>query len=106
MKKIALIPARSGSVRVPHKNIYNLCGHPLLGYTIHAALRSEVFDEVLVVTDSNKYKVIAESYGAKVPCLRPPEISSSTSADIDWVTWIFGEYRIEKKFHIFLKAFY
>jgi N-acylneuraminate cytidylyltransferase len=101
MKKVALIPARSGSVRVPDKNIYNLFGHPMLGYTISAALESKVFDEVLVVTDSKKYEKIAKKYGATVPSLRPSEISSSTSADIDWITWIFEEYQINEKFQIF-----
>lgn len=64
MKKIAIIPARSGSKGLKDKNIKNLCGKPLLAYTIEAALNSNIFDEVIVSTDSNEYGKIAESFGA------------------------------------------
>ncbi len=101
MKAVALIPARSGSVRVPDKNIYNIGGHPLLAYTIDVAKKSRVFDEILVVTDSELYKDIAIAYGAQVPGIRPSIISSSTSADIDWVKWIFNKHLIAEKFDIF-----
>jgi N-acylneuraminate cytidylyltransferase len=82
---VALIPARSGSVRVPHKNIRALAGHPLIAYTIAAARDSGVFDAVVVSTDSDDYAAIARHYGAEVPFLRAPEIAGSTSPDIEWV---------------------
>ena len=66
----ALIPARCGSKRIKDKNIKTLNGHPLLAYTISAAIQSNVFDEVIVSTDSEMYKNIAEYYGASVS-LRP-----------------------------------
>ena len=85
IKAVALIPARSGSVRVPHKNIRPLNGHPLIAYTIAAARASGVFDAVVVSTDSEDYAAIARHYGAEVPFLRDRGIAGSTSPDIDWV---------------------
>ena len=83
----ALIPARSGSKRVPDKNIRLLAGHPLIAYTISAALQSEVFSPVLVSTDSQVYADIAKYYGAEVPYLRPTELAGDLSPDIEWVEY-------------------
>jgi len=82
---IGLIPARSGSKRVLDKNIRLLDGHPLMAYTISAALESGVFDDVVVSTDSETYAAVARHYGAEVPCLRPEQLATSTSPDIEWV---------------------
>jgi N-acylneuraminate cytidylyltransferase len=82
---VALIPARSGSVRVPHKNIRPLAGHPLIAYTVAAAQASRVFDAVVVSTDSEIYASVARHYGAEVPFLRDTDIAGSTSPDIEWV---------------------
>jgi N-acylneuraminate cytidylyltransferase len=82
---VALIPARSGSKRVPDKNIRALNGHPLIAYSIAAALESGVFAAVVVSTDSERYAAIARCYGAEVPFLRPAELSGDTSPDIEWV---------------------
>ncbi|PAF51230.1 hypothetical protein BKH43_03115 [Helicobacter sp. 13S00401-1] len=79
MKTLALIPARSGSKGLAHKNIKPLCGKPLLAYTIQAALESGVCDYTLVSTDSKEYADIAIDYGAKVPFLRSKEASSDTA---------------------------
>lgn len=84
---IALIPARSGSKRVPDKNIRPLAGHPVIAYTIAAALQSGVFSAVLVSTDSEKYAEVARRYGAEVPFLRPAEFSGDTSPDIEWLEY-------------------
>lgn len=88
MKAIAFVPARSGSKRIPDKNISNIDNHPMLAYTIRAALDSKVFESVICVTDSEKYAEIARYYGAEVPMLRPSNISGDTSPDIEWVDWI------------------
>jgi len=85
IKAVALIPARSGSVRVPHKNVRRLNGHPLIAYTIAAARDSGVFDAVVVSTDSEDYAAIARHYGAEAPFLRDPAMAGSTSPDIEWV---------------------
>jgi CMP-N,N'-diacetyllegionaminic acid synthase len=87
---VALIPARAGSVRVPGKNVRELAGHPLLAYSIAAARESELFDAVVVSTDSALTAAVAERYGAEVPGLRPAELAGSTSPDIDWVTHVLA----------------
>lgn len=84
-KCLGLIPARSGSKRLPDKNVLPLHGHPLLAYSIVSALESGVFEKVVVTTDSAKYGSIAQHYGADV-LYRPPEMSSDTSPDIEWIT--------------------
>jgi CMP-N,N'-diacetyllegionaminic acid synthase len=84
---IALVPARAGSQRVPRKNIRPLAGHPVLAYSIAAAHDAGIFDAVVVATDSEEIAEIARRYGAEVPGLRPAEISTATSPDIEWVRW-------------------
>jgi CMP-N,N'-diacetyllegionaminic acid synthase len=84
-KVIATIPARGGSKRIINKNIRMLNGHPLLAYTIVAALKSGIFSRVIVSTESEEIASIAIQYGAEVPFLRPIEYSGDGSADIDWV---------------------
>jgi len=84
-KVIGLIPARSGSKRVQGKNILQLAGHPLMAYTISAALESGVFDSIVISTDSEEYAGIAKRYGAEVPFLRPAGLSGDVSPDIEWV---------------------
>jgi len=84
---IALIPARSGSKRVPDKNIRILAGHPLIAYSISAALQSGIFGSVMVSTDSERYAEVARYYGAEVPFQRPAEYSGDTSPDIEWVEY-------------------
>ncbi len=73
--RLAVIPARGGSKRVPGKNIRCLVGKPLLAYTIESALRSGVFSRVVVSTESEKIARIALEYGAEVPFLRPAELA-------------------------------
>jgi CMP-N-acetylneuraminic acid synthetase len=90
MKVIAFIPARSGSKRIVNKNIKQLYQHPLIAYSIRAAIESGVFDKVVCVTDDEEYAVIAKYYGAEVPHLRPQEISGDKSFDIEWIKWILG----------------
>jgi len=92
---VALIPARSGSKRVPDKNIRPLAGHPLIAYTISAARASGVFSDVIVSTDSDPYAEIAQHYGAKVPFLRPQEIAGATSPDIEWVEYTLARLQSE-----------
>ena len=70
---IALIPARSGSKRLPGKNIKLLNGKPLIFYSINAALETNLFTEVIISTDSQEIADIARSYGGTVPLLRPSE---------------------------------
>lgn len=82
---VALVPARAGSERVPGKNVRELAGHPLLAYSIAAARLAGAFEAVVVSTDSEEIGAVAERYGAEVPGLRPPEMATATSPDVEWV---------------------
>ena len=92
MKNIAIIPARSGSKGVRDKNIRNLCGKPLMAYTIEAALESGEFDEVMVSTDSEHYAEIARKYGASVPFLRSAKTASDSASSWDMVDEVLNCY--------------
>ena len=87
-RSVAFIPARSGSKRVPNKNIRLLAGHPLLAYAVRAAVESGIFDAVICVTDSEQYADVARKYGAEVPFLRSAAISGDKSPDVEWVVWM------------------
>lgn len=93
MRNIAIIPARSGSKGLPDKNIIDLCGLPLMCYTIRAAKESGYFDEVMVSTDSDKYAEIAKECGANVPFLRSAEMSSDTAGSWDTVREVLSRYK-------------
>lgn len=72
---VAIIPARGGSKRIPGKNVKHFLGKPIIAYSIEEALSSGLFDQVLVSTDSEEIAEIAKKYGAKVPFMRPSELS-------------------------------
>lgn len=95
---VAFIPARSGSKRVKHKNIKLLNGHPLMAYSIRAAIDSGVFDAVICATDSEEYADIARYYGAEVPFLRPRAISGDKSPDIEWVKLMLNTLSKDNRF--------
>lgn len=78
-RRLAVIPARSGSKGFPHKNIALLAGKPLLQYSVEAALRSGLFDCVHVSTDAETYAEIGRAAGADVPFLRPAELAGDQS---------------------------
>jgi CMP-N,N'-diacetyllegionaminic acid synthase len=87
---VALVPARSGSQRVPGKNVMQLAGHPLIAYAIAAGRDAGLFDAVVVSTDSEAIADVARRYGAEVPALRPPELATTTSSDYDWIVHMRG----------------
>lgn len=76
MRKLAIIPARGGSKRIPRKNIKDFLGKPIIAYSIETALQSGLFDEVMVSTDDAEIAEVAVRYGAKVPFLRSAENSN------------------------------
>ena len=82
---IALIPARSGSKGVPHKNIRDLAGHSLLEWSIAACQQSQFIDRTIVSTDSEVYAQLSIKKGAEAPFLRPSEISGDKSSDYDFI---------------------
>ena len=73
--KIAVIPARGGSKRIPHKNIKNFNGKPIIAWSIEAAKFSCLFDHIIVSTDDIEIAEISKKYGAEVPFMRPKELS-------------------------------
>lgn len=81
MKRLAIIPARGGSKRIPRKNVKEFCGRPIIAYSIEAALKSGVFDEVMVSTEDAEIAEIAKKYGASVPFFRSEEASSDFATD-------------------------
>lgn len=84
-KILAIIPARGGSKGIPHKNIMKINHKPLIAYSIEAAKGSKFIDYILVSTDDVEIKDVSLNYGAKVPFLRPEEISNDTAKSIDVV---------------------
>lgn len=93
MKSIAIIPARGGSKRIPRKNIKDFLGTPIIAYSIEAALKSGVFDEVMVSTDDNEIAQIAQKYGAKVPFLRSEKTSNDFATTADVMNEVIDWYR-------------
>ena len=73
--RIAVIPARGGSKRIPRKNIKEFCGKPIIAWSIETAIKSGCFDRIIVSTDDEEIAAVAEQFGAEVPFLRPPELS-------------------------------
>lgn len=92
MKRLAIIPARSGSKGLKDKNIKDFCGKPLIYYSIRAALESQMFDKVFVSTDSPYYAKIAESFGADASFLRSKEMASDTASTWDVVREVLAEF--------------
>jgi len=84
----AVIPARSGSKGIPHKNIYPLQKHPLITWSITASLGAKLINRTFVTTDSEEYAQIAKQYGAEAPFLRPSSLAGDASRDIDFLLHI------------------
>lgn len=80
--RVAIIPARGGSKRIPRKNIKHFAGQPMIAYSIQAAQCSGLFDKIIVSTDDDEIAEIARSFGAEVPFIRPRELSDDHTATI------------------------
>ncbi|WP_261845151.1 pseudaminic acid cytidylyltransferase [Aliamphritea ceti] len=80
--KIAIIPARGGSKRIPRKNIREFCGKPMIAWSIEAALASGCFDKVVVSTDDDEIAAVAKQWGADVPFMRPATLSDDYTGTI------------------------
>lgn len=80
--RLAIIPARGGSKRIPRKNIRPFCGKPMIAWSIEAALQSTSFDRVIVSTDDNEIAEIARQHGADIPFMRPAELSDDHTGTI------------------------
>lgn len=95
MNILCIIPARSGSKGIPHKNIKNLCGKPLLSWSIEQAQKSKYKMRIIVSTDSEKYAEVAREYGAETPFLRPKDISQDLSTDYEFIIHALEELKKE-----------
>ena len=93
MKKIAIIPARGGSKRIPRKNIKEFLKKPIIAYSIEAAINSNIFDEVMVSTDDTEIAEIAKKYGAKVPFSRSHEMSNDMAMTAPVLIEVLDEYK-------------
>ncbi len=93
MSNLAIITARGGSKRIPKKNIRLFLGKPIIAYSIEAALNSDVFDEIMVSTDSQEIADIAIKCGAKVPFLRSEKNSDDFSVTVDVIEEVLLQYK-------------
>ena len=92
-KSLAIIPARGGSKRIPLKNIKHFCGKPIIEYSINAAIKSGVFDEVMVSTDHQGIAEIAQNAGSKVPFYRSAENSNDFAGTAEVLIEVLESYK-------------
>ncbi len=104
--KLALIPARAGCKRIKNKNIRDFCGKPLIAYTIETALKSNLFDDVVVSTEDAEIAEIARSYGASVPFVRPHELADDFATTREVIDHAIGELQIQGKIYEYCCCIY
>ena len=92
MRTLAIITARGGSKRIPRKNIKEFCSKPIIAYSIEAALKSGVFDEVMISTEDKEIAQISEGFGAKVPFFRSEKTASDYATTTDVLMEVLDEY--------------
>lgn len=97
--KVAVIPARGGSKRIPRKNIKEFCGKPMIAYSIEAALQSGCFDNVIVSTDDIEVAEVAKEYGAEVPFMRPVELSDDYTGTIPVIRHAIEELEAQGQYY-------
>jgi pseudaminic acid cytidylyltransferase len=90
--RLAIIPARSGSTRIPDKNVVDFCGRPLIAYPLEAARKSHLFDTIHVSTESERYAGIVRGLGFEVDFLRDPSLAENRVGTIEVLRWVVGEY--------------
>lgn len=98
-KFLAIIPARSGSKGLPHKNIKQLNGKPMIAYTIQAAIQSDLFDRIIVSTDDEEYAQISREYGAEVPFLRNEDLAQDHTTITDVLLDVLGKLEDMREFY-------
>ncbi len=95
MKRIAIIPARGGSKRIPNKNIKNFCGRPIISYILGEAKKSNLFDKIHVSTDSEFIESIVASLGYKIDFMRPSFLSEDNTPLQPVVEFVLKKYAID-----------
>lgn len=106
ISKVAIITARGGSKRIPKKNIKDFCGKPIISYSIEAALKSKLFDEVMVSTDDAEIAEIAKNYGATVPFMRSAKTSDDYATTADVLHEVLEEYSVRGKIFEYMCCIY
>jgi N-acylneuraminate cytidylyltransferase len=106
MKKICIIPARSGSKRLPGKNIKEFHGRPIISYSIELAIKSKLFNEVIVSTDDNEIAEIAKKYGANVPFMRSKKNSNDYATTYDVLEEVIDYYKTKNLFFEYICCLY
>ncbi len=97
MSIVAIITARGGSKRIPRKNIKNFMGKPMLSYAVESALKSSLFDEVMISTDDEEIAELARQYGAKVPFMRSAKTADDFATTSDVVAEVLAMYKEQGK---------
>lgn len=97
--RIAVIPARGGSKRIPRKNIKNFCGKPMIAWSIETAKASALFDHIFVSTDDNEIADIAKQWGAEVPFMRPAELSNDYAGTTEVIAHV-TQWALEQGFDV------
>ena len=97
MANLCIIPARGGSKRIPRKNIRDFLGKPIIAYSIEAAMKSGIFDEVMVSTDDKEIADIAQKFGAKVPFFRSGDNADDYATTADVIKEVILEYAKDNK---------
>ena len=95
MNRIAIIPARGGSKRIPRKNIRDFFGKPIMAYSIELALESGLFDEVMVSTEDAEIAEIARKYGATIPFIRSEENANDFAGTMEVIHEVLMEYKTQ-----------
>ncbi|MBW2962888.1 pseudaminic acid cytidylyltransferase [Mesonia aestuariivivens] len=96
ISNLCIIPARGGSKRIPRKNIKDFLGKPIIAYSIETAIKSGLFDEVMVSTDDEEIAEIAKKYGARVPFLRSKEKANDVATTFDVIEEVLLNYKKER----------
>ncbi len=95
--RIAVIPARGGSRRIPGKNIRPFCGRPMIAWSIEAAIRSGCFDDIIVSTDSPEIAAVAVEWGASTPFIRPTELADDHTGTVPVVRHAIQWFEAQRK---------
>lgn len=106
MSVLAIITARGGSKRIPKKNIKSFNGKPIIAYTIQAALKAGIFDEVMVSTDDNEIAEVSKSFGAAIPFFRSRQNSDDFATTGDVLREVLTEYAAMSKKFIYACCIY
>jgi pseudaminic acid cytidylyltransferase len=97
LKRLALIPARGGSKRIPRKNIIDFCGKPMLAYPLIAAQESELFDLIHVSTEDEEIRTVAQKFGANVSLPRPVSLADDVTPILPLARWVVQNFKTRKE---------